>query len=79
MCTGMELPAMVAMYSAIAGGAAAVKTAGQKAPEMPAPQQPEKSPVMDLFKRRSRTGGAYGMPDAGSTGAASTGTTLLGQ
>lgn len=76
---GLETAAIIAIASAATSGVAAIEQSKQKAPEAPAAPQPEKAPVLDLFKRRARTGGAYGTPDSASLSAPSTGTTLLGQ
>lgn len=78
---GLEAAAIAAIVSASAAGVSAISQMrqGDKQPAITPPQQPEKPPTLDLFKRRARTAGAYGTPDSGSLSAPSTGTTLLGQ
>ena len=81
MCTGLE-PAAIAAINGAGASAASSISQMRKSPDqpaLPAQQQPEKPPMLDLFKRRARGGGAYGAPDSASLTSPSTGTALLGQ
>lgn len=74
--------ALPALWTSLAGaGASAVlnKATRPKGASLPPPPQPEKAPDTNLFSRRKKTGGAYGITPPEALGSAPTASTKLGQ
>ena len=74
--------ALPAIWSSLAGaGAGAVLSRATRphAAALPPPPQPEKAPDTNLFSRRKKTGGAYGITPPEALGSAPTASTKLGQ